>query len=538
MEVDRVPSTGTIVVPPSEGNGSQDVSLFMSSGAPTQPTQPSGTNQVAEIISALAQLDPDELDQVMQCPLLYGLYQIRPKVTMRRRGKVMIELGSPLGEQDNEMDQLDQESVEVTAPLQRARIQSNARIEDSDEESGQEVREEAQENELVEEEEAQNAEMEEDQTPGGTRIQRSTEADQGTHPTNQQETNETISLLNQVDNVALAPSTANATLVNWPYEWLDGMKTTVEAMTQLHRHFPDVHDLLEQRLRPFADRARELGNRICTLANAFAGSAGIAEVVEDLNRTLQTYPCFSGAIPTDSARGIIANVGRDMVESTTTAEDNQGPATAQALIRWVPGSAPTGAAHQLRELLERPSTTALYHQIQQLDASRYAHTLRLRLSLATLACRFETEVASTSGRVMRRREVWNKAKVTAAKDKMFGELVPGASRRSASSVAEARRFERRLEQGQRWLQVARRFGFGALVMIPSGFPESRWQRELPSSALKEIFFWFVEQRYPRPFNLARLEAVLVGFLTNVYPVGVPVGPEALEKWLVEASGEI
>jgi hypothetical protein len=204
----------------------------------------------------------------------------------------------------------------------------------------------------------------------------------------------------------------------------------------------------------------------------------------------------------------------------------------------VSGSAPIGAEHQLRELLERPSTTALYHQIQQLDASRYAHTLRLRLSLATLARRFETEVASTSGRVMRRREVWNNAKVTAAKDKMFAELVPGASRRSAFSVAEARRFERRLEQGQRWLQVARRFGWGALVTIPLGFPESQWQRELQSNALKEIFFWFVKQQYPQRFNLARAAAVLVGFLTNVYPIDATAGLEALEKWLVEASSKI
>jgi hypothetical protein len=45
--------------------------------------------------------------------------------------------------------------------------------------------------------------------------------------------------------------------------------------------------------------------------------------MEDLNRTLQTYPWLSGAISSDFAREIITNVGGDMVDSTATAENDK-----------------------------------------------------------------------------------------------------------------------------------------------------------------------------------------------------------------------
>ena len=68
-------------------------------------------------------------------------------------------------------------------------------------------------------------------------------------------------------------------------------------------------------------------------------------------------------------------------------------------------------------------------------------------------------------------------------------------------------------------------------MVPGGFPESRWHREVGSEALEEIFFGFVKLRYPRWFNPDRALAILLGVMNGERLPGAPRERVMLEDWV-------
>ena len=209
-------------MPPSNQEMEMDDPLFVSSGtelpatAGPQSSAARETRRVLEVIALLAELDPEELTQVLRCSHLQGLYQVRPKVTMRKQGKVTVVLGPVLGEEEREAEEADEDPMELVRPPGRSRIQSRRLVEDSEEE---------QERERVGEEQGMvepSATAREEGVRDKGRRSRAATASQGDAAgrASVERTEESVSLLDRIDNVSLAPSTARAAAISWPHEWL------------------------------------------------------------------------------------------------------------------------------------------------------------------------------------------------------------------------------------------------------------------------------------------------------------------------------
>ena len=447
------------------------------------------------------------MDRLMLCTPVQTHYQIRPIVRLRRNGKVEQAVGPPLRRPSTAPFSYDQDTLE--GPHPRPRIQSDKRIVESgsEDEGGVET------------------------TGAASGREDSVEPELDRSQSTPREVSRQIAHDEEIDQVPELPSTAVQESLALPHEWDETAASKLPALDLLRRHHPLNHRALRQALRGYGNRATALGNQICTLGEALAGPHSVREVVMDLRGTLQDREEERGRIVCTPASSVVP-VG---ASGTPSVEDTQGssPVTVSGRELMVIPSTPTTAtatAQHLAALLHGHTAPDLYRQIQALDASRYAHALMLRVHLANLARLFE-EMRDGQPSSSTKAGPWHKSQVSAAKDTLFTQVVVGADRRDRAWVTEARRFERRLNQGRRWWAFAQRFGWGALIMVPGGFPESRWEREMGSDALVEIFFGYLEKRYPQWVHADRAMQLLVGLLSRRAPVNVPEELGQLEQWL-------
>jgi hypothetical protein len=488
---------------------------------------------VAALLDTMAELTSEERDEVMRSPFLLSLYQVRPLITARRHGRVSTLAGpaftlpSRPGE-TRPAAEADEARPMMGAGRTRARIQSDERVVEEQDEEVQDSQETAvrptvatptttSQHRLV------------SSGASGTRARRGA-ATADVPFSSAKAGADSLALLDRVDEMVVAPGSTASTPTPAPHAWTEQTPRTMPAMALLQRHHPHVHEPLRRHLeRLVGGRAAELGDRICTLAEALAGSQSVAEVAQDLQRTLQHH--VWGSMASGAPRGSVNEAAATQV--TTTSEVG-----GRELMVLRPASTATLGQQLVDLLVPRPEVVKLYRRIQGLDASRYGQALTLRVQLANLAQLFEAEVKGPTGgpeqRVTRaapRLDPWNKGRVSSVKDRLFTQVVPGADRRGTEWGPEARRFERRLAWGRRWLALAREFGWGALVMVPGAFPESRWEREVGSEALEQVLFTHLHRRYPGWFDEDRCLTILLAVMSDHQPVGVPGERHALEAWL-------
>ena len=453
--------------------------------------QPTGKAQ--EVIRAMASLEAEEMEQVLTCAGLRNLYQVRKITSIRRNGKMVQVLGPVLGQE--------RERGICTAP----RLATTA----------------------VEEEEQGRAADEgvEEGVPQAEELTVPEEGPSGQDDAQpvQDSVRETVMALERLDDIPMVPSTGSERRQEATHHWKEMAAPTMGAMNLLRVNHPSIYRTLREQLSAFQGRGETLGNRICTLAETLAGEQSLYEVSEDLRRTLEYHSL--------SRRG--AGAGESEPSTQLGDLEGQWPGSGQGQELMGPGvnATPRSLGQQLIQLLQSQEIAVLYGQIEALDASRYAQALKLRVHLANLAQLFDQEVSRTRPVSGGRPDPWHKSGISNAKDKLFSLVMPGADRREANWATEAGRFERRLERGRRWLSLCRAFGWGVLVMVPGGFPESRWHREVGSEALEEIFFGFVKLRYPRWFNPDRALAILLGVMNGERLPSAPRERVMLEDWV-------
>jgi hypothetical protein len=113
------------------------------SSMPPSSYEPS-SERVGALLRTLAELTSEERDEVMRSPFLLSLYQVRPLVTARRNGRVSTLVGPPFAPPTRAGDarpaavEAEEARPTLGATRTRARIQSDERIVEEDEEAGEE----------------------------------------------------------------------------------------------------------------------------------------------------------------------------------------------------------------------------------------------------------------------------------------------------------------------------------------------------------------------------------------------------------------
>jgi hypothetical protein len=510
-------SSGAATVPSSAQETSNGSDTLQGQIITEEPTR----ELLLRIVRLLDELPGEVLDEVVLSPVIQRHYQIHRLVPVRRGDKVETRVG-PLLRRAAE----DDEETQTPQPVaKRARIQSNEHVEELEE--AEEVNEDALENTDDEEDT--------EETPGNATTEMEETAMQGMG----------IVVDPAVDEVPVVPSTAMGSGPLPAHEWFETPQPLLPAMTLLRRNHPTVHEALHKALASNTTKISEVGSRICTLADALASPQSVCEVSDDLGRALR-LACWTSnvgahgeyfgllagqlSLPASQDQGFSGGLAGQLslpasqdqgFSGGLVTEDNPGQAAATMSF-----------ADRLTTLLGQKDLPGVYQRVQQLDAGRYLNGLLLRVHLTHLAELFEQRLAAGKlSEANRSTELGPRQRVSLIKDLLFKELVDGGDRRSPKWSSEARRFERRLDLGRRWLALVQRFGWGSLVMVPANFPESRLLRDIGSADMMDLFLDHVTLRFPQWFAAERAISILVGLLSEERPQQLPNEARELNLWI-------